>query len=32
MPVIHVAHFYGACSGLLGLVLIRLQQHRVKLD
>lgn len=32
MQVIHIAHFYGACSGLLGLVLIRPQQRMVKLD
>ena len=32
LPVIHVAHLYGACSGLLGLVFIRLKQHMLKLD
>lgn len=32
VPVIHVAHLYGACSGLLGLVFIRFKQHICKLD
>ena len=32
VPSIHVAHLYGACSGLLGLLLIRIKQHIGKLD